>query len=104
MCLIDSCCSGALSFCTFLSRVYPFIMATLMPCNVKKHGKWAVVTGKRSLRATLARLTSPVRTSGATDGIGKAYCMALAKRGLNVALLSRTVRHCSSACLRDQQL
>uniref|UniRef100_A0A7S2R322 Very-long-chain 3-oxoacyl-CoA reductase n=1 Tax=Eucampia antarctica TaxID=49252 RepID=A0A7S2R322_9STRA len=39
--------------------------------NLKKLGKWAVVTG-------------------ATDGIGKAYAMALAKKGLNVVLISRT--------------
>ncbi len=36
-----------------------------------KLGKWAVVTG-------------------ATDGIGKAYAMALAKKGMSVLLISRT--------------
>jgi len=36
-----------------------------------KHGKWAVVTG-------------------ATDGIGKAFALALAEKGLNIFLLSRT--------------
>jgi len=39
--------------------------------NLKKLGKWAIVTG-------------------ATDGIGKAYAMALAKKGLSVVLISRT--------------
>jgi 17beta-estradiol 17-dehydrogenase / very-long-chain 3-oxoacyl-CoA reductase len=39
--------------------------------NLKKLGKWAVITG-------------------ATDGIGKAYAFALAKKGLNVVLISRT--------------
>jgi 17beta-estradiol 17-dehydrogenase / very-long-chain 3-oxoacyl-CoA reductase len=39
--------------------------------NLKKLGKWAVVTG-------------------ATDGIGKAYAMALAKKGMSVVLISRT--------------
>jgi 17beta-estradiol 17-dehydrogenase / very-long-chain 3-oxoacyl-CoA reductase len=39
--------------------------------NLKKLGEWAVVTG-------------------ATDGIGKAYAEALAKRGLNIVLISRT--------------
>jgi 17beta-estradiol 17-dehydrogenase / very-long-chain 3-oxoacyl-CoA reductase len=38
---------------------------------LKKFGKWAVITG-------------------ATDGIGKAYSMALAKKGLNIVLISRT--------------
>jgi 17beta-estradiol 17-dehydrogenase / very-long-chain 3-oxoacyl-CoA reductase len=39
--------------------------------NLKKLGKWAVVTG-------------------ATDGIGKAYALALAKKGMSVVLISRT--------------
>lgn len=39
--------------------------------NLKKLGQWAVVTG-------------------ATDGIGKAYAMALAKKGMSVVLISRT--------------
>lgn len=39
--------------------------------NLKKLGKWAVVTG-------------------ATDGIGKAYATALAKKGMSVVLISRT--------------
>lgn len=38
---------------------------------MKKLGKWAVITG-------------------ATDGIGKAYAFALAKRGVSVVLISRT--------------
>ena len=39
--------------------------------NLTKFGKWAIVTG-------------------ATDGIGKAYAMALAKKGMSVVLISRT--------------
>lgn len=38
---------------------------------MKKLGSWAVITG-------------------ATDGIGKAYALALAKQGLSVLLISRT--------------
>jgi hypothetical protein len=37
----------------------------------KKYGKWAVVTG-------------------ATDGVGKAYAFELARRGMNIILISRT--------------
>jgi len=39
--------------------------------NLRKLGKWAVITG-------------------ATDGIGKAYAKALAKKGLSIVLISRT--------------
>jgi len=39
--------------------------------NLKKYGSWAVITG-------------------ATDGIGKAYAQELARKGLNVFLVSRT--------------
>lgn len=42
-----------------------------MTVNWKTLGRWAVVTG-------------------ATDGIGKAYAQELAKRGLNIVLISRT--------------
>jgi 17beta-estradiol 17-dehydrogenase / very-long-chain 3-oxoacyl-CoA reductase len=41
------------------------------PTNVGKMGEWALVTGS-------------------TDGIGKAYAFALAKRGLNIILVSRS--------------
>jgi 17beta-estradiol 17-dehydrogenase / very-long-chain 3-oxoacyl-CoA reductase len=40
--------------------------------NLKKYGSWAVVTG-------------------CTDGIGKAYAENLAKKGLNIVLISRTL-------------
>ena len=39
--------------------------------NLKKLGQWCVITG-------------------ATDGIGKAYAMNLAKKGVNIVLISRT--------------
>lgn len=40
--------------------------------NLKKYGSWAVVTG-------------------CTDGIGKAYAENLARKGLNIVLISRTL-------------
>mmetsp|Transcript_7408 Transcript_7408/g.15897 ORF Transcript_7408/g.15897 Transcript_7408/m.15897 type:complete len:311 (+) Transcript_7408:111-1043(+) len=39
--------------------------------NFKKYGKWVVITG-------------------ATDGIGKAYAFAFAKKGMSILLISRT--------------
>uniref|UniRef100_A0A6P7GYR5 Very-long-chain 3-oxoacyl-CoA reductase-like n=1 Tax=Diabrotica virgifera virgifera TaxID=50390 RepID=A0A6P7GYR5_DIAVI len=39
--------------------------------NLSETGKWAVITG-------------------ATDGIGKAFAEVLAKKGLNIVLISRT--------------
>jgi 17beta-estradiol 17-dehydrogenase / very-long-chain 3-oxoacyl-CoA reductase len=40
--------------------------------NFKKYGSWAVVTG-------------------CTDGIGKSYTELLAKQGLNIVLISRSI-------------
>lgn len=52
-----------------LSNVYKTFIRPAK--DLKKYGKWAVVTG-------------------ATDGIGKAYAFALAKKGMSVLLISRT--------------
>ncbi|KAG4068293.1 hypothetical protein HA402_007813 [Bradysia odoriphaga] len=43
----------------------------LEPTNLRRYGDWALITG-------------------ATDGIGKEYTRQLAKRGLNIILVSRT--------------
>ncbi|KAL0585786.1 hypothetical protein ABG067_004509 [Albugo candida] len=53
----------------FLWLLYVFFLRPSK--QVKSFGKWAVVTG-------------------ATDGIGKALAIGLAKRGMNVLLISRT--------------
>lgn len=51
---------------------YPFVIARILGLgvNVRKLGEWAVVTGS-------------------TDGIGKAYAIELAKRGLKIFLMAR---------------
>lgn len=61
-----------------LRKVFPWLYENLLgpklfgsSIPLKEMGSWAVVTG-------------------ATDGIGKAYAKALAKKGLNVVLISRT--------------
>ncbi|KAI3433622.1 hypothetical protein D9Q98_003431 [Chlorella vulgaris] len=63
----------ALSLLRFVAGVLGFIYAYFLRPgrNLKSYGAWAVVTG-------------------ATDGIGKAYCVELAKKGLNIVLISRT--------------
>jgi len=53
----------------FITSLYQYFLRPAK--KLTKFGKWAVITG-------------------ATDGIGKAYAMALAKKGMNVLLVSRT--------------
>jgi len=54
--------------------LYSLLFAHILFLGVKfmKTGKWAVVTG-------------------ATDGIGKEYAMQLARKGMNIVLISRTL-------------
>lgn len=54
-----------------LNNVGTFLLGT-GSVNFKSYGAWAVVTG-------------------CTDGIGKAYAEQLAKRGVNIVLISRTL-------------
>ncbi|GMH46148.1 hypothetical protein BSKO_14112 [Bryopsis sp. KO-2023] len=68
-CFLIGAYEGLVVLQMFLTLIYRYALRSEI--NFKKYGKWAVVTG-------------------ATDGIGKAYCEELAARGLNVFLLSRT--------------
>ena len=56
--------------CSFTKWIYVFFLSGTV--DFKKFGKWAVVTG-------------------ATDGIGKEYSEQLAKKGMCVVLVSRTM-------------
>lgn len=64
---------GAIASLSFLHKVITSTYKTFLrpEKKFKKMGKWAVITG-------------------ATDGIGKAYALALAKRGMSIVLISRT--------------
>lgn len=65
---------GAICTAVWLSgrimRLFQCIQRFLTPVNLRQMGEYGVVTG-------------------ATDGIGKAYAMELAKRGLNIVLIAR---------------
>lgn len=64
---------GGLSVASFAIKVFiSMYKLFLRPGkDIVKFGKWAVITG-------------------ATDGIGKAYAVALAKKGVSIVLISRT--------------
>jgi 17beta-estradiol 17-dehydrogenase / very-long-chain 3-oxoacyl-CoA reductase len=65
--------TGAFALVYVAARFAALLYRLLCPVklDIKKFGEWALVTGS-------------------TDGIGKAYAVELAKRGLNVILISRT--------------
>ncbi|CAF0852467.1 unnamed protein product [Adineta steineri] len=65
--------TGAFALVYVAARLAAFFYRLLCPVklNIKKFGEWAIVTGS-------------------TDGIGRAYAIELAKRGLNIILISRT--------------
>lgn len=69
--------------CGFL---YNHVLAPAMGAGVdlKKMGKWAVVTGS-------------------TDGVGKAYAELLAKKGINIVLISRSKDKLENVSLEIQE-
>nr|XP_060616810.1 17-beta-hydroxysteroid dehydrogenase type 3 [Anolis sagrei ordinatus] len=68
----------------FLKYVFPYIRSTLPPSFFQSMGEWAVITG-------------------AGDGIGRAYSIELAKRGLNIVLISRTFQKMQRVALDIEQ-
>uniref|UniRef100_A0A663MVF5 Hydroxysteroid 17-beta dehydrogenase 3 n=1 Tax=Athene cunicularia TaxID=194338 RepID=A0A663MVF5_ATHCN len=69
---------GLICFCIlvkcirFMKYIFPRIWSALPQTFFRSLGEWAVVTG-------------------AGDGLGKAYSFELAKRGLNIVMISRTL-------------
>ncbi|NWX24210.1 DHB3 dehydrogenase, partial [Aegotheles bennettii] len=68
----------------FMKYVFPHIWSALPQTFFRSLGEWAVVTG-------------------AGDGLGKAYSFELAKRGLNVVMISRTLEKLQRAASEVEQ-
>ncbi|XP_023224037.1 hydroxysteroid dehydrogenase-like protein 1 [Centruroides sculpturatus] len=60
------------SFSVFIRGLKLYVFSKFFPPNVNKYGVWAVITGS-------------------TDGIGKSYAKELARRGMNIVLVSRNL-------------
>jgi len=56
-----------------------WICAKVSPIDLRSYGKWAIITG-------------------ASDGIGRAYALALAKRGLNIMVIARRETMLKEVC------
>uniref|UniRef100_A0A8C0QP21 Hydroxysteroid 17-beta dehydrogenase 3 n=1 Tax=Chelonoidis abingdonii TaxID=106734 RepID=A0A8C0QP21_CHEAB len=68
----------------FLKYFFPYVWNALPQSYFRSMGEWAVVTG-------------------AGDGIGKAYSLELAKRGLNIVMISRTLEKLQKVATEIEQ-
>ncbi|XP_034630064.1 testosterone 17-beta-dehydrogenase 3 isoform X2 [Trachemys scripta elegans] len=68
----------------FLKYFFPYVWNALPRSFFRSMGEWAVVTG-------------------AGDGIGKAYSLELAKRGLNIVMISRTLEKLQKVATEIEQ-
>ncbi|KAH1168898.1 testosterone 17-beta-dehydrogenase 3 isoform X4 [Mauremys mutica] len=68
----------------FLKYFFPYVWNALPQSFFRSMGEWAVVTG-------------------AGDGIGKAYSLELAKHGLNIVMISRTLEKLQKVATEIEQ-
>ncbi|XP_018413370.1 PREDICTED: testosterone 17-beta-dehydrogenase 3 [Nanorana parkeri] len=78
------CLQLTLKFLGFSKYLFPQLWGIPSPSFFKSMGKWAVVTG-----------------SG--DGIGKAYSIELANRGMNIVMISRTLEKMQQIAMEIEQ-
>ena len=67
-----------------LRHPFKFIQSIFSPKDLTQYGKWAIVTG-------------------GSDGIGRGYALELAKRGLNICIISRTESKIKQVCEEIQK-
>ncbi|XP_059580828.1 17-beta-hydroxysteroid dehydrogenase type 3 isoform X1 [Alligator mississippiensis] len=78
------CLCALLKSVRFLKYFFPRVWSALPQSFFRSMGEWAVITG-------------------AGDGIGKAYCFELARRGLNIAMISRTLEKLQKVATEIEQ-
>uniref|UniRef100_A0A7M4ETK6 Hydroxysteroid 17-beta dehydrogenase 3 n=1 Tax=Crocodylus porosus TaxID=8502 RepID=A0A7M4ETK6_CROPO len=78
------CLCALLKCVRFFKYVFPRVWSALPRSFFRSMGEWAVITG-------------------AGDGIGKAYCFELARRGLNIAMISRTLEKLQKVATEIEQ-
>ncbi|XP_019372885.1 PREDICTED: testosterone 17-beta-dehydrogenase 3 [Gavialis gangeticus] len=78
------CLCALLKCVRFLKYFFPRVWSALPQSFFRSMGEWAVITG-------------------AGDGIGKAYCFELARRGLNIAMISRTLEKLQKVATEIEQ-